>query len=78
MKCQMCDGKGWTDKTDISVKLCSKCNGTGQVEQTNEEWFCQLPTEEKAVVIMNIRNLAVYKEQIVEWLKQPHTNEVEK
>ena len=48
MKCQMCDGKGWTDKTDISVKLCSQCNGTGEVEQTNEEWFCQLSTEEKA------------------------------
>ena len=26
---------------------CDVCDGTGE-EQTNEEWFCSLPTEEKA------------------------------
>jgi DnaJ-class molecular chaperone len=26
---------------------CDECGGTGEV-QTNEEWFCNLPTEEKA------------------------------
>ena len=40
--------------------------------QTNEEWFCTLSTEEKANVIMNIKNTILYKEQVLTWLKEVH------
>ena len=52
MKCPRCNGDGSVpyhiadDMFDEDV--CPMCNGTGEVEQTNEEWFCQLSTEEKA------------------------------
>ena len=38
---------------------------------TNEEWFCNLSTKEKAKVIVNIHNLANIK-QIEWWLKEIH------
>lgn len=41
-------------------------------EQTNEEWFCTLSTEEKANVIMNIKNTILYREQVLTWLKEIH------
>ena len=49
MKCQRCNGTGkrysWMlDKRDE----CPYCGGTGEVEVTNEDWFCRLSTEEKA------------------------------
>ena len=56
--------------------------------QTNEEWFCQLPTEEKAKVFANATYssammwaeiIALPKEDEVRkwvmWLKQPHRGE---
>ena len=77
--CRTCNGKGtcrvnYLNDRMIDIK-CIDCKGTGEYPPllTNEEWFCGLSTEEKANVIMNIRNLAVYKEQIVEWLKDKHT-----
>lgn len=40
---------------------------------TNEEWFCSLPTEEKAKRIVNIAvNSDCDYITIVEWLKTPH------
>ena len=58
MKCPMCDGKGIRcEESDNGIGYisceCYHCNGTGEIEQTNEEWFCQLPTEEKAKVFAN-------------------------
>jgi len=48
-------------------------------EQTNEEWFCTLPTEEKAKRIINIAvNSDCDYRTIIEWLKQPHREENEK
>lgn len=52
-------------------------------EQTNEEWFCQLPTEEKADFLakkcceISCKFFLGEAEEIfsgywVEWLKQPH------
>ena len=56
MKCSNCNGAGKrfvpTNKNAITgngyTADCLFCNGTGEIEVTNEEWFCQLPTEEKA------------------------------
>lgn len=50
-------------------------------EQTNEEWFCGLSTEEKAEFFANVERIdfPVFPsiedraKDIVEWLKQPHT-----
>ena len=40
---------------------------------TNEEWFCSLPTEEKAKRIINIAvNSDCDYRTIVEWLKEKH------
>ena len=49
MKCPKCHGTG---KEDIVTGLnCDRCWGRGEVEVTNEEWFCGLSTEEKAKYI---------------------------
>ena len=48
MKCTVCDGRGYFPVSNIAAKICPQCNGTGEMQMTNEEWFCQLPTEEKA------------------------------
>ena len=56
MKCKNCRGTGerhtinWeTGKVYIvQGEKCPVCGGKGDIEQTNEEWFCQLPTEQKA------------------------------
>ena len=85
MKCKHCNGTGkvrgyFYEKTGVNKwekvwgdSPCDECNGTGEIKVTNEEWFCTLPTEEKAKVIVNIHNLAKL-EQIEWWLKQPHTS----
>ena len=81
MKCPKCGGSGKTTEYDGLRKFwcdykCEVCNGTGEVEQTNEEWFNGLETEEKAKRIINIAvNSDCDYRTIVEWLKQPHTNE---
>ena len=52
MKCKFCDGSGKDYWCLNGVPYpCPICNGTGEIKdkpQTNEEWFCQLSTEEKA------------------------------
>ena len=60
MKCKFCDGSGKVVHPMMSMNgdeytgeweqhECEACNGTGVVEPlTNEEWFCQLSTKEKA------------------------------
>ena len=58
--------------TSESYSITRCASKTVKLILTNEEWFCQLPTEEKAKVIVNIHNLAKL-EQIEWWLKQPHT-----
>ena len=47
-KCPICDGFGIVGLFAPNVERCDRCNGTGEIEQTNEEWFCQLPTTEKS------------------------------
>ena len=48
MICTVCWGKGWTRGDGGEKVTCPACHGSGKVEQTNEEWFCTLSTEEKA------------------------------
>ena len=86
MKCPKCGGNGkeyWNGNVFCNTGFeCDKCNGTGEVEQTNEEWFCQLPTGEKAEFFANIYPKSVGealikisngdKDRWLEWLKQPH------
>ena len=85
--CNECWGKGWIEKQGVQFD-CRKCKGTGVIEnepQTNEEWFCQLPTGEKAEFFANIYPKSVGealikisngdKDRWLEWLKQPHTKE---
>ena len=56
-----------------------KCDGTMydctayELEQTNEEWFTSLSTEEKAKRIINIAvNSDCDYRTIVKWLKEKH------
>lgn len=88
MKCKHCNGTGATNwYVNRAFVTCPYCGGTGEVdsEQTNEEWFCQLPTEEKAewlieFAIMCIpceltvlsKKIKTYKNNILEWLKEAH------
>ena len=55
MKCPLCKGRKVEQiLTDgmVDIVNCKCCSGTGVVEPlTNEEWFCGLSTEEKAIFI---------------------------
>lgn len=88
MICTVCWGKGWK-RGDCHEKVtCPACGGSGKVEQTNEEWFCTLSTEEKAKVLYKIAK-DDFKElrklfygvanddcdAVAMWLKQPHRKE---
>ena len=81
MKCSVCNGRGYFPVSNISAKVCPQCNGTGEMQMTNEEWFCQLSAEEKAKFIadndgtIQIGDEVDYKNTIirwVEWLKEIH------
>ena len=87
MKCKMCGGAGVIQGQAPSlVSCCPACDGKGFIEQTNEEWFCSLSTEEKAEFLakkcgeISCKFFLGEAEEIfsrywVEWLKQPHTKE---
>lgn len=81
MKCPKCNGKGeyfnevYNDgkrRREILIK-CNKCNGTGEVPMTNEDWFCNLDTEDKAREISDMTAQGYWSEELVEkWLKEKH------
>ena len=86
MKCPMCNGSGKcyeqkiryqeieTNRTNFTIAKCHKCNGTGEVEMTNEEWLRTLPTDERVKEILS-RGFMTEKrtaEDFVEWLKEKH------
>ena len=88
MICPNCDGKGKTTEYDGLRKFwcdykCDVCNGTGEVDMTNEEWLHTLNTEEKALALETIiRSVLVlrspmchdvYNREFWErWLKEKH------
>ena len=96
MKCKACNGKGYftgciyeSDEVGFVDKdyECAVCHGTGQIEQTNEEYIHSLNTEQLAEWLRgvywhcheidcehcNYPWRCMEKGDIVEWLKQPHT-----
>lgn len=80
MKCPKCGGTGW----DIVHGFdCVSCDGKGEIEVTNEEWFCGLSTEEKAEVLNDLYwefdykarlyyNFEPTKKSFEKWLKEKH------
>lgn len=94
--CDLCKGTGrllkpWYDTTGLMTgftgDICFKCDGKGKIGEpmTNEEWFCQLPTEEKAKVFANATystaetpltilwgGKEAEQKKWEMWLKQPH------
>ena len=49
MKCPICDGGGRITSLPSGMPVkCTRCNGTGEVEQTNEEWLKSMNTEQLA------------------------------
>ena len=67
MKCPNCDGRGKTTEYDGLRKFwcdykCEYCNGTGEVEMTNEQWLKQCTTEQLAEWIADKSN------EIISWI----------
>ena len=58
MICSRCNGKGYQIYTYrgyiADIVKCQMCHGTGEVEQTNEEWLCGLSTDKKAEALHNL------------------------
>jgi len=83
----MCDGCKHAEQCPAKAEHggAIRCSAYKPQEQTNEEWFCQLSTEEKAEFLVKIELSAMHPvkrgsvdmekfiEEVVEWLKQPHT-----
>jgi len=75
------------DAMPILEEDCGKCHGTGEIEVTNEEYIHSLNTEQLAEWLRgvywhcheidcehcNYPWRCMEKVDIVEWLKQPHT-----
>ena len=81
-------GFGKYEKVCGDVK-CEWCNGTGEVEQTEQEYLQTCTTEQLADVFFDYRyanatprqklwmsaSEECIKTDMVEWLKQPHSND---
>ena len=78
----MCGGDGITDKFTPNVGRCIKCNGTGEIEATNEEYFRSCTFDELAGEIYEWYSAGYTTgrvglplnsiTEIVEWLKEKH------
>lgn len=75
MKCPKCGGSGFDVVHGFD---CVSCDGKGEIEMTNEEWFCGLSTEEKANIITIIAFNAGYapaevvRKRVREWLQEEY------
>ena len=80
MKCPMCSGKGEYMHQCGGYRPCERCNGTGEIELTNEEYLCTCSTEERAKflteVILSDRRFRMTMiggiEETKAWLKEKH------
>ena len=59
---------------DDDIRRCDRYFRDGiKKEQTNEEWFCNLDTEDKAREISDMTAQGYWSEELVEkWLKEIH------
>jgi len=85
-RCPNCNGKGFYS-VDWQKVRCEVCHGSGKKPITNEEWFCQLTTEEKAKWLSRHSQFmyecgekqtipkTMYEEDWEMWLTQPHREE---
>ena len=79
-ECNGCEYQCKLSHIDICT-LGSPCPHQRSTPMTNEEWFCQLSTEEKADFLAqrdfdkwdNVNSKKESKKQWLVWLKQPHT-----
>jgi len=75
MKCPKCGGSGFDVVHGFD---CVSCDGKGEIEVTNEEWFCGLSIEEKAniftIIAFNAGNdpPGVVFKRVWEWLQEEH------
>jgi DnaJ-class molecular chaperone len=83
MKCPECNGhKNFVSLAGTPfevVKPCKRCNGTGEIEITEQEYIQTCNTEQLAEEIYKCimtHPWHISKEVILEWLKQPHHDEV--
>ena len=83
MKCGYCNGTGEHINDANRMTTCEFCGGTGEIEATNEEWFCLLSVEDKAMALEEaIRNKMLEpkpfchevanNEYWLKWLKEKH------
>ena len=87
MKCPKCSGAGYIYNNLVGyLEDCSVCHGTGEVEQTNEEWLRSATFEEMAGAIYEWYSQGhiegkVGKQlssvtRVVEWLKEKHNGNI--
>ena len=80
MKCPRCGGSGKYMREIGGYRTCNYCDGTGEIVQTNEEWFCSLPTEEKAKWLEDKMTWAAQEQGTFtakgwgKWLKEKHND----
>ena len=80
MKCPRCGGSGKYMREVGGYRPCEHCNGTGEIEVTNEEYLCTCSTEERAKflteVILSDRRFRMTMvggvEETKAWLKEKH------
>ncbi len=83
-KCPYCDGKGYYYQESSYGMELIQCSC--QNKQTNEEWFCQLSTEDKADFLADLYPKSAGealikisngdKERWAKWLKERHDGSV--
>ena len=81
--CKACGGSGRTQMVTLVKGVdfpCIECNGSGEVEMTNEEWIRSATTEELVGAIYEWHSLGYTRHRIgrklddativLEWLKE--------